>query len=118
MKRAPATLRNYIVGFLLSLALTLASFFAATHLGIAAAVAVVALALLQLLVQMAFFLHIGEEDGAHWNLGMLGFVFAVLGILVGGTLWIMSNLAHLHMHSPTPTDLYEGGIVSPAHELH
>jgi hypothetical protein len=46
------------------------------------------------------------------------FALTIIGILVGGTLWIMSNLAHLHMPLPTTTDLYDHGVVAPQNELH
>jgi hypothetical protein len=41
----------------------------------------------------------------------------IILILLGGTLWIMQNLARLHMHEETPADLYQGGIVAPQNEL-
>jgi cytochrome o ubiquinol oxidase subunit IV len=46
----------------------------------------------QALVQLFFFLHLGLESKPHW--GMTTFLFTVLVIIVviGGSLWIMSNL--------------------------
>jgi len=48
---------------------------------------------------------------------ILAFAAVIIFILVGGTLWIMTNLAHLHMPSPTTTDLYSNGVVAPQNEL-
>jgi cytochrome o ubiquinol oxidase subunit IV len=54
----------------------------------------VTLAILQLVVQLMLFLHLGDEPKPRWNL--LAFLFAVLvvAIVVGGTLWIMYELSH------------------------
>ncbi|MDB5195456.1 MAG: cytochrome o ubiquinol oxidase subunit [Parcubacteria group bacterium] len=108
---------SYAVGFVFSILLTLGSFEVAPLLGTFAPFAIVVGALLQLFVQLVFFLHLGRERGPKWNLGIFMFTLVIIGILIGGTLWIMSNLAHLHMHSPTTDDLYRNGIVAPANEL-
>ena len=111
------TLRSYCVGFAFSVVLTLIAFWSALHLGSYAPFVIVLLALLQLLVQLVYFLHLGSTKG-DWNTGLLMFTSVIILILVGGTLWIMTNLAHLHMQEPTPTDLYQNGIVAPQNELH
>jgi cytochrome o ubiquinol oxidase operon protein cyoD len=108
---------SYAVGFLFSVILTLGSFWVAPLLGTFAPVVIVALAIAQLFVQLTFFLHMGRERGPKWNLGIFMFTVVIIGILLGGTLWIMHNLEHLHMHSPTTNDLYQNGIVAPANEL-
>jgi len=114
---AGPSLRNYVLGFSISIVLTLFSFLLAPHAGGFAAACIVLAALVQLFVQLTFFLHMGRERGPQWNLGIFMFAVTIIGILIGGTLWIMSNLAHLHMHPPTTTDLYENGIVAPQNEL-
>lgn len=73
----------------------------------------VALAVAQLGVQLVFFLHVGKERSAHWRVIALGFALFAVAVLVGGTLWIMSNLNH-YMHSTKTT--FEPGHVDPAHE--
>lgn len=99
------TYRSYIVGFMLSLALTFAAFEAvwahlshgllSTSLLIAA---LLVLAAAQLMVQLLFFLHLGSETKPRWNLASLLFASLVLLIIVGGSLWIMKNLDY-HMNS-------------------
>lgn len=97
------TLRTYIIGFILSLLLTLAApgfiwlhgylhhaFPSHGMLG----VFFVALALAQLFVQLVFFLHMGKEASPKWNLLALSFAAIVVMIVVGGTLWIMHDLDH------------------------
>jgi len=113
------TLHAYILGFNLSLALTLLAFaLAGEHVRTAhefpthgtAVLALVALALLQLLVQLIFFLHLGQEQKPRWNLAFFAFALIVIGILVGGTLWIMYNLGHGQM--PT-REIFIDGEISP-----
>lgn len=111
------TRKSYAAGYGLSILLTLAAFWAASALGGYAAVAIVLLAFLQLVVQLVYFLHMGRESGKDWNTGLLMFTLVIICILVGGTLWIMTNLARLHMPEPTPTDLYQNGVVAPQNEL-
>jgi cytochrome o ubiquinol oxidase operon protein cyoD len=55
-------------------------------------IAVVILAVMQLLVQLVFFLHLGGESKPRWNLMAFMFTLLVVAILVAGTLWIMYNL--------------------------
>jgi cytochrome o ubiquinol oxidase subunit IV len=109
---AQATYGTYIAGFALSLGLTLAAYllvwrhvnshhaiFTDSFLNVAVAV----LALLQLVVQLVFFLHLGRESKPRWNLAVLSFAAMVVIILVGGSLWIMSNLNYHHGHEMTPS---------------
>lgn len=111
------SIASYTLGFLLSVLLTFGSFLVAPSLGPFALFAIVSAALVQLFLQLVFFLHLGHEQGPQWNLGILVFTAIIIGILMGGTLWIMTNLARLHLEPPTETDLYVNGIVAPANEL-
>lgn len=101
------TLRSYITGFALSVILTLCTFGGVwlhtythhsfpTHPELMAIF--VGLALLQLVVQLVYFLHIGSKHGAHWRVAVLGFAVFVVVVVVGGTLWIMSNLQYNAMN--------------------
>ncbi len=116
-RSAHGSLFSYTLGFAFSILLTLCSFWVAPHLGGLAAVGITICALAQLFVQLFFFLHMGSEQSPRWNLGILLFAVTIIGILMAGTLWIMSNLARLHMHTPTTTDLYVHGVVAPQNEL-
>lgn len=116
IRRAQASFFTYVAGFVFSLLTTLVAFWGAIHLGAAALPEIIAAALLQLLIQMKFFLHLGNESERPW-LTVGGFSLVVIGIVLGGTLWIMHNLMRLHMHAPSTGDLYEHGIVAPQYEL-
>lgn len=117
MNTSHGTLGSYILGFVLSVGLTLGAFWAAAHLGPFAAASIILAALVQLLVQLVFFLHMGRERKPQWQLLTLALTAVIVGIVVGGTLWIMHNLAHLHTPPPTTTDLYQNGAVAPQNEL-
>lgn len=109
----------YIIGFVLSVLFTLAAFglnffheqtghVFPTHETILPIL--IALALLQLVVQLVFFLHLGHEKGPRWNLLTFLFAALVVGILVGGTLWIMQHLAEGHEHA---YDVFEEENIPP-----
>ncbi|MCB1085210.1 MAG: cytochrome o ubiquinol oxidase subunit IV [Chlamydiia bacterium] len=84
-----------IQGFILSLILAIASYriIAYHHLtkGVLV-VTILALAIIQAILQMVFFLHIGLESKPRWNLAMFLFMILITVILVGGSMWIMHNL--------------------------
>lgn len=87
--------RYYIIGFVLSLILTLAAYYAVVeHLFTAFHLTVVigALAVAQAVVQLLFFLRMGQEKKPHWKLTVFLFMLLVLVVIVFGSLWIMYNL--------------------------
>jgi cytochrome o ubiquinol oxidase operon protein cyoD len=53
---------------------------------------IVGLAVVQLLVQLIFFLHLGKESKPRLNLTIFAFMLLVVGIVAIGSLWIMHNL--------------------------
>ena len=104
-------LASYVVGFVLSLALTIMAYtmvvnreFFSSGLVVGA---VVALAGLQFVAQLVFFLHVGTEPKTGWKLftfiNMVGVVF----ILVAGSLWIMYNLNYNMDHHRNSKDTQE-----------
>jgi cytochrome o ubiquinol oxidase subunit IV len=110
---ASGSYSTYITGFLLSLALTATAFLlvhrhsSSHHLipsdnFIFGALAVLAIA--QLFVQLSFFLHLDRESKPFWNNTVLAFAAIVVLILVGGSIWIMTNLNYHHgTHNVTHT---------------
>lgn len=90
-----ASYKPQFIGFVVSLLLTVGIYRAVTHYELTAnllTVAIIGLGFLQALVQLVFFMHLGLESKPHW--GMVTFLFTVLivVIVIGGSLWIMSNL--------------------------
>mgnify|MGYP000031063389 CR=1 FL=1 len=89
------TLKSYIVGFILSILLTIIPYeIVVSHvLSIEVVViSVVLLGVLQLLVQLIFFLHLSTAPAQRWNLMTFAFTVLILVILVAGSLWIMWNM--------------------------
>lgn len=93
--------KSYVIGFFGSLALT--SFVwlivnhhvASNHTSIShhtILFLVIMSALIQMVVQMVFFLHLGREKRPYWNLQALLAAAGVILILVLGSIWIMNNL--------------------------
>ncbi len=90
------TLRSYIVGFVSSVVLTLIAYLLVishryTDRSTIVA-AIIGLALVQFIVQIVFFLHLGKETKPRWKLFVFLFMVMVVLILVFGSLWIMNNL--------------------------
>lgn len=95
------TLNAYISGFVLSIVLTFAAYLivqahTSSNNQVLAQptvlIAILIFALAQLMVQLYFFLHLGEEAKPRWRLMTLLFAVTVVLIVVGGSIWIMANL--------------------------
>ncbi|MCC2625002.1 MAG: cyoD [Burkholderiales bacterium] len=93
--KSHGSLISYIVGFILSIVLTLIPYYLVvnhvlpTEMGY---IAIAVLAVLQLLVQLIFFLHLSLAPEGRNTLLSFIFTVIVLFILVAGTLWIMYNM--------------------------
>jgi len=94
--------RRYVIGYGGSLLLTLVVFGIAHRLGIETPGVYMAIGLLglaQLVVQLVYFLHIDRRRSSREDLDLILFSTLVLLIIIGGTVWIMGNLAlRMHMH--------------------
>ncbi len=91
-----ASLASYAAGFFFSIVLTLIPYTVAREgllEGGELLAVITVFALLQLFVQMYFFLHLNASSKARWNLVAMGFTLFMVAFLVIGTLWIMQNLA-------------------------
>jgi cytochrome o ubiquinol oxidase operon protein cyoD len=89
--------RGYLLGLALAIALTGASFWAvSTHLIYAPGipVAVLVLAIAQMGIHLAYFLHITTAPDNTNNVLALAFGVLVCCLVVFGSLWIMANLNH------------------------
>ncbi len=98
----------YIMGFAWSVVLTIGAYLAVVNKILSAnqlIVYIMLLALLQVWVQLYFFLHLGKESRPRWNLWIFLFMVFMLLIIVVGSLWIMHNLNY-NMMPPHQTDHY------------
>jgi cytochrome o ubiquinol oxidase operon protein cyoD len=90
--------RSYLIGFVASLILTLASFGAAsTHLiyGPSVPVLLGVLAIAQMGVHLVFFFHISSAPDQTNNFLSLAFGIFIVGLVVFGSMIIMANLNHM-----------------------
>jgi cytochrome o ubiquinol oxidase operon protein cyoD len=98
---------SYIVGYVLSLALTGEAYLLAVDHAFHPAQLVTILLLLavaQLFVQLFFFLHLDRAIRSPWNI--VAFLFMVVTVLtvVLGSLWIMRHLDYSHADSNRATE--------------
>jgi cytochrome o ubiquinol oxidase operon protein cyoD len=91
----PLSYGKYVLGFVLSVVLTLAAYLLVTNMthdkNVVVAV-ISCLAIVQFMIQMVFFLHIGDEKKPRWKRLVMWFMLGVVVLIVGGSLWIMNNL--------------------------
>ena len=88
-------LQSYLIGLALAALLTGASFWAVgTHLiwGPGVPIALIVLAISQMGVHLAFFLHLTSAPDNTNNILALAFGVMIVTLVVGGSLWIMANL--------------------------
>jgi len=91
---AHGSLRSYLIGFALSLLLTLAAFGAVMLKLIPHQLqlsAIVLCCVVQLVVQLVFFLHIGTAREQRSNTGIFLCTALLIAIIVSGSLWVMHN---------------------------
>lgn len=94
------SIQSYVTGFLLSLIFTIIPFVMVikkTVSGTALVAMLLGFALLQFMVQMVFFLHLGRETKPRWKLVALLFAVFTVAIVVIGSLWIMYSLNYRMM---------------------
>lgn len=104
-RHSPAPYISYVVGFVLSVFTTLlAYFFVVNNLWPKEVLVyvVLAIAVVQLVVQVVFFLHIGR--GSRWKLLTFIFTILIVGIVVVGSIWIMENLNY-NMMTMSPDEM-------------
>jgi|SRR5271168_1911430 len=89
------TLKSYIVGFILSIVLTLLAYEAVVeHLlfGWGLIFLILLLAFAQLVIQLVFFLNLSSKSGQRWKLTIFLFTAPLVLIIVVGSIWIMNHL--------------------------
>ena len=98
-------IRGSLIGLGLAVLLTACSF-AVVRMNFiwapAIPVAVIVFAIAQMGVHLVFFLHITTGPDNTNNVLALAFGVLFVVLLIGGSVWIMANMNHNMMHSPTP----------------
>ena len=99
------TIGKYLTGFILSLLLTGVAYAlvvgGSTSPWLLAILGVLALA--QMVVQLVFFLHLGEEARPRYKIASFILMSLMLLIIVVGSIWIMNNMNY-NMSNMTPEE--------------
>ena len=106
-RHSPAAYTSYIVGFVLSILATFTAYFFVSEQILpkdALIYTVMGVAVVQLVVQMVFFLHLGR--GSSWKLITFLFTVLMVLILVVGTIWVMDNLNY-NMMDMSPDEMHQ-----------
>jgi len=91
------SLRTYLIGLGLAILITVVAFFIARTTLVwqpSIPVALFVLAIAQMGVHLAFFLHMTSGPDNTNNVLALAFGVLIVGLLVVGSIWIMANLNH------------------------
>jgi cytochrome o ubiquinol oxidase operon protein cyoD len=94
---AHGSVKEYVIGFILSVVLTAIPFgiVMVGGLGEALSIALILLcAVAQIMVQLVFFLHMNTSSEQIWNSISAVFVVILVAILIVGSIWIMQHLNH------------------------
>jgi cytochrome o ubiquinol oxidase operon protein cyoD len=95
-----ASLKSYVTGYVLSLVLTLLSFFTVSYKilsGWQLFATISIFATYQALVQLFLFLHLGDKEKPRWNLMLFLYMGLILVVVVLGSLWVMNHLDYRMM---------------------
>ncbi|MGF6231035.1 cytochrome o ubiquinol oxidase operon protein cyoD [Inquilinus ginsengisoli] len=92
------TLRGYVTGFVLAVILTAIPFWLVMGdvLGDSqtTALVIMALAVVQIIVHMVYFLHMNTRSEGGWTMLALIFTVVLVVITLSGSLWVMYHLNH------------------------
>ncbi len=94
------SVRPYLIGLALAVILTAIPFALVATGALARGTTLIIIAVaavVQILVHLGFFLHIGFRSTPRENLIALAFACVLIFFMVGGTLWIMFDLYHRMM---------------------
>lgn len=94
------SLGSYAIGFVLSVILTAAAFWAVMSHSLspsAAVTTIFVLAIVQIGVHLVFFLHLNFSSEQRWNVTAFAFAVLVVFIVIGGSLWIIHNMTERMM---------------------
>lgn len=95
-------MESYIIGFALSLVFTFIPYYMVVNqivTGTTLLITILGFAVIQMLIQIFFFLHLGRGPKPFYNIVFFGFTIATILVVVGGSVVITKNL-HYNMAVP------------------
>ena len=101
-----ASMRDYVIGFVLSVVLTAIPFWLVMERPFSAgatAAIIMVFAAIQIVVHMVYFLHMSPKAEGGWTITSLTFTIIVVVIMLAGSLWVMHHLNTNMM--PMPHDV-------------
>jgi len=101
---AHGTFGSYMIGFVLSVILTVIPFWLVmngTLDNATTTVVILALAVVQIIVHMVYFLHMNGRVEGGWSMLAMIFTVIVVVIMFSGSLWVMYHLNHNMMPGMT-----------------
>ncbi|MFC7379877.1 cytochrome o ubiquinol oxidase subunit IV [Brevundimonas sp. GCM10030266] len=97
--------RSYLTGFIISAVLTIIPFGLVMSGAVSSAISIpviVGFAIVQIVVQIVYFLHLHPKSEGGWNLLAFLFTLIILVIVMSGSLWVMH---HLNSNMMQPHDM-------------
>lgn len=95
-KQAHGSYKSYIIGFILSIILTIIPFYLVMADVLSSATVtiliIMALGAVQIIVHMVYFLHMNTKSEGGWTLLALIFTIIMLSIAISGSVWVMYHL--------------------------
>jgi len=91
------TIGSYIIGFVLSLIFTFIPYYLVVNQVISGTellIAILGFGIIQMMIQIFFFLHLGRGPKPLYNVFFFGVTFTAILVVVGGSVFIMNNLYH------------------------
>jgi cytochrome o ubiquinol oxidase subunit IV len=110
-KHEHGSVKSYVVGFILSLVFTFIPFYMVvnqTVTGVWLLGTILGFGVLQAIVQLVFFLHLGRKPVPYWQVGFLIATVGAIFVVVVGSIWIMHHL-HYNMTPKNVTDKISDG---------
>lgn len=108
------------LGFLISIILTLIAY-GADSIGTTSKTAIIAIiticAGLQLLAQLYFFIHLGEDGARKQNISLGIFAVVILFTICGGSLWVLTHLRNNMMPGESMDKMYLNNKVAPETDI-
>ena len=90
------SLREYVIGFLLSVVLTAIPFWLVMgdvlSSKVTTTILILGFAVVQMLVHMVYFLHLNSRSEGGWNMLGLIFTLVLVFIMLAGSLWVMYHM--------------------------
>ncbi|MES2971784.1 MAG: cytochrome o ubiquinol oxidase subunit IV [Patescibacteria group bacterium] len=92
-------MKSYVIGFILSLVFTFIPYYLVVNRSITGNLllaTIIGIAVLQMVIQITFFLHLGRGPKPNWNLFFFISTVGIILVVVGGSIMIINNL-HYNM---------------------